>query len=1211
MEEKSLVKTEDTIQDYQTYRKENDDAALVDQFMSEFQGDAKITPPQQQTEVEKAAVVEQPQAPQEGLFKRFVDDVTRGTVGEGGRAIVSGATKGVNEMVQIADDFNNFLGDKFATGVLKVIGSKEQQAKGQEIIKAKGKSDLRVLPQPTFGANGSESPKSVTGNIIEDVTQFLTGFGVAGKALKGVKTVGGVEKAAKLSVQGGLGDALAFGEHEERLSNVIQDVPALQNPVTEFLQAKPDDTLAEGKLKQAIEGTGLGLIGEGLFKAIKLIKSAKTVKQGVEAQLEGMTKAPEAGLQPDKLSSLGRPESNELIYNKLDVAKQETQGLTAKQIDELPKNKPIDQGNLSGNEVLDAIDEEFAGKMNAVFDRPVPEGAFTKEMRLKIADEKDAILTEWKAAKAVAEKDIANPPKFKTADEIQINFARIDSPEDLKQAMQAYANETSLLPKVQGARRGVRSNEVTLKAAEDIDAFKTLLDRREGQALNAEQITAARNFYHSTTEKLMELAKKAASPEASDVDQYAFRKMVATHHAVQKEVLGARAEAGRALQAWSIPSTGTPSEKLKGMETILDSFGGVDASKDLAKKLASFGDGQLNLSQINYITQKSAYARTGDALIEAWTAGLLTNPVTHAKNLASNSLVTLMSVGERYAQAAFPNSQVTVNEANSFVMGLLQSQKEAFSNAGRAFRTGETGFGQGKVELPRVRASSKEALDLDGMLKPFAYAMDYYGRVVNTSFKALAAGDEYSKTILYKAQLNALVTREGVGQGLKGEELKNFIATTVNAPSDAIQQQAREFAQYATFTKELGKSGKAMQSVLSRHPALKLVVPFFKTPVNIFKYTYERTPMALGSKKIRDEIAAGGTRQAAALAKIGMGSSMMMLGVDMSINGNITGAGPSDPATRAALQRMGWQPNSIKIGNKFYSYAGLEPVSTLFSLTSTMSEILTNYEMYDIEAQDELEKISTAAVLAISESTVNKTFLQGISSLMEALSDPDRTAPSYVRRTLSSMIPSGVAAVERAVNPEKEYVTNLIDSFRSRMPGFSEGVPKKRNVYGEVIKYRYPDESILDQTASGVTSLFNPFYVSTVKDSPLDKYLVQNGFEIDMPVTTQSFEGTKINLKEYPETYSRFLELRGQEMELPQYGGVNMKQALTDLVGGNLTQSMIFMSDFKTEDEKQDMINKVVSDYGEAAKKQLIEEFPIIDQLILEDKLNQENQRGF
>ena len=36
--------------------------------------------------------------------------------------------------------------------------------------------------------------------------------------------------------------------------------------------------------------------------------------------------------------------------------------------------------------------------------------------------------------------------------------------------------------------------------------------------------------------------------------------------AVQKEVLGARAEAGRALQAWSIPAEGTSPEKLKGME---------------------------------------------------------------------------------------------------------------------------------------------------------------------------------------------------------------------------------------------------------------------------------------------------------------------------------------------------------------------------------------------------------------------------------------------------------------------------------------------------------------------------------------------------------------------------------------------------------------------------------------------------------------------
>jgi hypothetical protein len=192
-----------------------------------------------------------------------------------------------------------------------------------------------------------------------------------------------------------------------------------------------------------------------------------------------------------------------------------------------------------------------------------------------------------------------------------------------------------------------------------------------------------------------------------------------------------------------------------------------------------------------------------------------------------------------------------------------------------------------------------------------------------------------------------------------------------------------------------------------------------------------------------------------------------------------------------------------------------------------MAEILTNYEMYDIEAQDELDKISTATVLAISEATVNKTFLQGISTIMEAISDPDRFAPSYIRRTLSSFVPSGVAAVERAVDPKKEYVANISDAFKSRIPGFSSSVAKKRNVYGEEIQYRYPDESTLDQTTSGIASLFNPFYKSTIKDDPLDAFLLKEGYFVDMPSKSQTFDEVRINLSEYPEIYSRLTELRG------------------------------------------------------------------------------------
>src|SRR5690606_7025993 len=101
---------------------------------------------------------------------------------------------------------------------------------------------------------------------------------------------------------------------------------------------------------------------------------------------------------------------------------------------------------------------------------------------------------------------------------------------------------------------------------------------------------AGRKVYYDTTAKLMEAAKRAAGADASAVDQFNFRKMVAVHHAVQKEFMGIRAEAGRALQAWRIPVGGTGGENLRALEQVLTEFGGEGASKELARRLSQAGD---------------------------------------------------------------------------------------------------------------------------------------------------------------------------------------------------------------------------------------------------------------------------------------------------------------------------------------------------------------------------------------------------------------------------------------------------------------------------------------------------------------------------------------------------------------------------------------------------------------------------------------------
>lgn len=1131
----------ETNNEYKSYREEEDNRALVDSFLSneDIEGIFAEEPKAEGEELEKPAEeVAEPQG-EAGILKRVASDIGRGTIGEGPRSVASGVVKGLNQLARKGNEFNQAMGDVIAKGFIGTVGVGNKELTDKllkRLEEQKGKrKDLKPLKEVTFKGGKTTEPESVTGNLIQGVSQFLTGFAVAGKVIGG-------EGFVANTIKSGFAEVLAFDEQEERLSDLVEKFPVLSNPLTRYMKSDPEDSKAEARFKQFLDSTIGDILTEPLFRGLKLLKDTRGIKKQAteEAVEKGLAVAGkevvEEGLTAKNLTSIGNLDDENLILKKLKLGAKETEGLDPEQITKLGTRKP------------------------------------------------------------------------KSVDDIQINFARIDGPEDIKNAMQGLANETKLIKPIKKARRGVRTNEATLKSAQDIDGFETLLKRRSGQPLNAEQTTASRNFYYKTTDKLMELAKKSSSVEATDADHYAFRKMIAIHQATQKELLGARAEAGRSLQAWAIPIGATPQDKLKGMERILEEFGGADSTKELAQKLASFGDGNLNLSQINMITTKTATARTRDAMIEGWKLGLLTNPVTHSKNLISNISTSLILAGERYAQAISPTSPTSLKEANAFLWGIVSSQKEAFKNGAKALKTGQIGFGFDKVEAPFIRATSKDTLDLYGVAKPFAYAMDYYGKIVGTAGRALGAVDEYSKTVLYKSQIDALSMREGIEKGLKGAELTDYVSTLKNAPSDLIVAKSKEFALYGTFNKELGKTGKQFQRILNQQPYLKFAVPFVRTPANITKFTFERTPLALISKKVREDLVAGGHRQAQALARMGMGSSILMLGADMSLNGKITGAGPTDPKIRSTLRRTGWQPHSFKIGDKYISYQGVEPISSLFSMSADLTEIMTNYESYDIEQQEGLDNIVSASVLAFSDATINKTFLRGLSNVIEAMAMPEQKGERFLQRQLASFIPSGFGAVEKAVNPQMEYIFNIKDSFKSKIVGVSDSVAKRRNVYGEILQYRYPDENILDQTTSGVLSLFNPFYTSKEKDAPLDRFLLENGYWVGMPVKRQNFDGVNVDMRDYPEMYSRFLELRGQGVELIQYGNVNMKDALTGLVSGELPQSLIFESEFNNQEEKQALISKIVNDYGNEAKKQLRDEFSIIDQLILED--NNNNQRG-
>lgn len=127
--------------------------------------------------------------------------------------------------------------------------------------------------------------ETIPGSLLEGLIQFAVPFGaigkglsVAGKAARAGKVTGLAGKGAKALTKKGTGkffdlnwkggfaaemttDFVAWDGQEQRLSNLIQQFPSLQNPVTEFLAADPEDSEAYGRAKNVVEGV---LIGAGV-----------------------------------------------------------------------------------------------------------------------------------------------------------------------------------------------------------------------------------------------------------------------------------------------------------------------------------------------------------------------------------------------------------------------------------------------------------------------------------------------------------------------------------------------------------------------------------------------------------------------------------------------------------------------------------------------------------------------------------------------------------------------------------------------------------------------------------------------------------------------------------------------------------------------------------------------------------------------------------
>jgi len=195
------------------------------------------------------------------------------------RGVVSGSIRGANQFLTAIDDLSMWLDEKVPLGGI-VVDTREgfsirwQSSKEINDLKSRGVKSVGDLRIPEI-----DRPTSTVGQMTEGAAQFLVGFI---PAVRGVRVLSGgaaltsTGKLAQFAIAGAVADATVFDPHEKRLSDLIQQYPALQNPVTEYLASDPGDSKAEGRLKNALEGLILGAVLDGFVRGLRVMKYGVT-----------------------------------------------------------------------------------------------------------------------------------------------------------------------------------------------------------------------------------------------------------------------------------------------------------------------------------------------------------------------------------------------------------------------------------------------------------------------------------------------------------------------------------------------------------------------------------------------------------------------------------------------------------------------------------------------------------------------------------------------------------------------------------------------------------------------------------------------------------------------------------------------------------------------------------------------------------------------
>lgn len=444
---------------------------------------------------------------------------------------------------------------------------------------------------------------------------------------------------------------------------------------------------------------------------------------------------------------------------------------------------------------------------------------------------------------------------------------------------------------------------------------------------------------------------------------------------------------------------------------------------EMKRKLKALGVDLDNLNEYGYDPIRASKALgvvnaqkadAWDIAYEYWRNAILSGPKTQVANVVG----TVGNAGwkflvERPIEAAI-NSFIgrpegaQIGEFQHLAAGIMPGLARAARNAMTSFQT----------EVPEL----ERQLDRDGQFRIEEADVAIggkLGRGIRMPQRLMLAADEFLKSFVATMDVGAQAYRIAKAEKLSGDAMRRRIEYLVNDLQSHAWTDAHDTALEVSFQQKGSPTAKKLKEGLLKFrkiPGMRYVFPFVTTPVNIFEQGLRKAPItgdlaALKAlydnyKSERPLMTNMTPRMAERVVAWGLALALFAMTGGDDDEPLITGTVTDKNRGARDLARRTYPPQSIRIGNRWFSYSRIEPFATTLALTvDWVNSVRTG----------DVEKMASTPFRSIFQQMKDKTFLDGVGDLMRIVDAPDTMdeVANYGASFAVSWVPNLVRATSR------------------------------------------------------------------------------------------------------------------------------------------------------------------------------------------------------